>query len=256
MTVSIGSTNGRRRAETATMTRILTISSGAATVNTERRACAAHGFSTAGRSSANGARITPRKEMLAAPRKNALHTLAGGPGRSPAAITSHNISSAGATAAVPITVGSDARRFIGRADMPCFPELHLKRVPGSAALDRGIRFLAAPANILQSCIHDSIFGTDRIHVFWAIGSRGLCSLRGLLCASGRGGLVVASQPGARIRYRFALRLLRPCGLRDGAQGDHRGEHSHFISPFWLLQPARKQQDPGIMQLNHIDCHVF
>src|SRR5215213_2641930 len=107
MTVSIGSANGRRRAETATMTSILTISSGAATPNTERRASAAHGFSGVARIKANGARTSPSNEMLAAPRKNALQTLAGGPGRSPAAITSHNISNAGATAAVPMTVGRD-----------------------------------------------------------------------------------------------------------------------------------------------------
>ena len=50
--------------------------------------------------------------MLAAPSRNAVQTLAGGPGRSSAAITSHSISSAGATAAVPMTVGRDSSRFI------------------------------------------------------------------------------------------------------------------------------------------------
>ncbi len=69
---------------------------------------------------ANGARATPNSEMLAAPSRNAAHTLAGGPGRSPAAITSHRISSAGATAAVPMTVGRDSSRFIEVADMPFF----------------------------------------------------------------------------------------------------------------------------------------
>src|ERR1700733_1642322 len=50
--------------------------------------------------------------MLAAPRKNAVQNLVGGPGRSSAATTSHSTSSAGAMAAVPMTVGREARRFI------------------------------------------------------------------------------------------------------------------------------------------------
>src|ERR1700680_2462640 len=96
----------------ATMTRILTVSSGAATPNTECNACATQGFSGPARIEANGARATPNREMLAAPSRNAVQTLAGGPGRSPAAITSHSISSAGATAAVPMTVGVDSRSSI------------------------------------------------------------------------------------------------------------------------------------------------
>src|SRR5579872_3266317 len=53
--------------------------------------------------------------MLAAPRRNAVQILTGGPGRSPAATTSHRISSAGATAAVPMTVGRDSRTNISIA---------------------------------------------------------------------------------------------------------------------------------------------
>ena len=102
------------------MTRILTVSSGSATPNTECNAWATHGFSGVASNEANGARAAPNSEMLAAPRRNAIQTLAGEPGRSPAAITSHKISSAGATAAVPMTVGRDSRRFIGMANMPFF----------------------------------------------------------------------------------------------------------------------------------------
>src|SRR4051812_30719771 len=54
----------------------------------------------------------PSSEMLAAPRKKALHTRSGGPGRSSVAITSHSNSKAGATAAVPMTVGRDSSRSI------------------------------------------------------------------------------------------------------------------------------------------------
>ena len=60
----------------------------------------------------NGARTAPSSEMLAAPSRNAAQTLAGGPGRSSAATTSHRINSAGATAAVPMTVGRDSRTSI------------------------------------------------------------------------------------------------------------------------------------------------
>ena len=70
------------------------------------------GCSGTANSDVNGARTTPSSEMLAAPSRNAVQTRAGGPGRSPAAITSHRISSAGAMAAVPITVGRDWRRSI------------------------------------------------------------------------------------------------------------------------------------------------
>src|SRR6187402_767768 len=50
--------------------------------------------------------------MLAAPSRNAAQTSPGGPGRSSAAITSQSTSRAGATAAMPMTVGSDSSRFI------------------------------------------------------------------------------------------------------------------------------------------------
>src|SRR6478672_6298256 len=98
------------------MTRILTVSSGRATPNTAYRLCANQGFSGATSIATKGLRAAPNGEMLAAPRRNAVHTFAGGPGLSPAAITSHKSSSAGATAAVPMTVGRDARRFIGAAN--------------------------------------------------------------------------------------------------------------------------------------------
>jgi len=94
------------------MTRILTASSGSATPNTERRTSATQARSGVASSLANGARTTPNNEMLAAPSRNAVQIFSGGPGRSSAAITSHRINSAGATAAVPITVGRDSRRFI------------------------------------------------------------------------------------------------------------------------------------------------
>ena len=96
---------------------------------------------------ANGARATPSSEMLAAPRRNAVQTLAGGPGRSSAAITSHKISSAGATAAVPMTVGRDSRTFIGMANMPLFRVIYRsKRLrPHVAGSCRTSRFPTEPA---------------------------------------------------------------------------------------------------------------
>src|SRR5947209_2944602 len=99
------------------MTSILTASSGAAAPNTECSAWAIQRFSGAARIEANRARATARSGKLAATRKNAGQTVTGGPGCSPAEITSHNINRAGATAAVPITVGRDASRFIGTADL-------------------------------------------------------------------------------------------------------------------------------------------
>src|ERR1700694_4497232 len=98
------------------MTRILTVSSGSATPNTECSTCAIQGFSGAASNETNGARNTPSSEMLAAPSTKAVQTLAGGPGRSSAATTSHNTSRAGATAAVPITVGRGSRKFIQKGN--------------------------------------------------------------------------------------------------------------------------------------------
>ena len=62
--------------------------------------------------SANGIRASPSNETLAAPSTKAVHTMAGGPGRSSAAITSHSSSSAGAMAAAPMTVGRVSSRFM------------------------------------------------------------------------------------------------------------------------------------------------
>src|ERR1700758_642930 len=102
------------------MTRIFTVSSGGGTPNTECNAWSSQGLSGATATQANGARTAPRSEMLAAPSTKAVQILAGGPGRSAAATTSQRINSAGATAAVPITVGRDARRFIWMAYMPFY----------------------------------------------------------------------------------------------------------------------------------------
>src|SRR5215475_11162928 len=66
----------------------------------------------------------PNKEMLAAPSTKAVHTLSGGPGRSPAATTSQRMNSAGATAAVPITVGRDWSRFMELANKPFCRSAH------------------------------------------------------------------------------------------------------------------------------------
>src|ERR1700737_3532025 len=122
----MGSANARRRDEddTTTMTRIFTISSGAATPRTECSAWAIQGWSDATGIDETAARAIPSSEMLPAPRKNAVQTLAGGPGRSPAAITSHRNSSAGATAAVPMTVGRDSSSSIWMAIMPFFRQFH------------------------------------------------------------------------------------------------------------------------------------
>src|SRR6267154_6897331 len=119
------------------MTRILTVSSGRATPNSECSACATQGFSGAAKIDRNGARRIPNSEMLAAPNTNAVQTLAGGPGRSSAATTSHNISSAGATAAVPMTVGRDSRRFIRMANMPSFFRFVGALKAGRATAGRG-----------------------------------------------------------------------------------------------------------------------
>src|SRR6478735_894293 len=128
------------------MTRILTVSSGIATPNTECTARATQGFSGAANIDANGARATPNSEMLAAPSRKAVQTLAGGPGCSSAAITSHSNSSAGATAAVPMTVGRDSRRFIAMANMPFFRVIY--RVAGvrpQAAVSRWDALPYAPS---------------------------------------------------------------------------------------------------------------
>src|SRR6516165_3644220 len=94
------------------MTRSLTVSSGSATPKSECIICAIQGLSGEGRTDRTGVRTIPNSEILAAPSRKALQTLAGGPGRSSAATTSQSTSSAGATAAVPITVGRDSRTSI------------------------------------------------------------------------------------------------------------------------------------------------
>ena len=179
--------------ETATMTRILTISSGAATPNIECSACATQGFSGAASILANGARAKPSSEMLAAPSRNAVQTLTGGPGRSPAAITSHNISSAGATAAVPMTVGRDLRRFIGMASMPSFRLVGaLKACRPTASRGQQVSLnsrrrgghSAAAADILQPRIHQRILGADRIHTGRGIGFRRGGRTQRRLCGCG------------------------------------------------------------------------
>jgi hypothetical protein len=58
----------------------------------------------------------PSREMLAAPSRKAVQTFGAGPGRSSAAMTSHKIRSAGAIAAVPMTEGREAKRFIRTAN--------------------------------------------------------------------------------------------------------------------------------------------
>src|SRR5581483_9445662 len=131
----MGSVSGLRQADTPAMTRILIASSGSATPNRECSPCASQGFSGAVNKDMKGARITPNTEMLAAPRKKAVHILTGGPGRSPAATTSQRMSSAGATAAVPMTVGRDSRTSISITQV----QLHL-----TLAADRA-RWLAKDA---------------------------------------------------------------------------------------------------------------
>ena len=98
---------------------------------------------------------------------------------------------------------------------------------------RRIGCSATPADIFQPCIHQRILGADRIHIFGPIGfcSRGFCRRRGSrFCRrSGQGDLVVAGQPGARVRYRFAFRRLGDCSLRNRAKRDENGKMSHFDS---------------------------
>jgi len=91
------------------MTRIFTISSGAAMPNTACSTMVQVGSSVRPGMAANSARGKPSREMLAAPSRKDTQTSPGGPGRSSAAMTSQSTSKAGATAAMPITVGSDSR---------------------------------------------------------------------------------------------------------------------------------------------------
>src|SRR5689334_3638562 len=130
----------RLREPTARITSTLTISSGAATPSSECMIDASQGWSGPTTSNfANGARAKPSREMLAAPRKKADHTRSTGPGRSSVAITSHRNNSAGATAAVPITVGRDSSSSItlnaDRPDFRCYPpprsSSHERRAPRS-----------------------------------------------------------------------------------------------------------------------------
>src|SRR5258705_341663 len=128
---------------------------------------------------AKGGAGSPNSEMGGAPTKNGAKTLGGGRGASPAGITSHNISRAGATAAVPMTVGRDSRRFIRMANMPSFFRFVGALKAGRATASRGQQvFLnarqrdghsAAAADILQPRIHQRILGADRIHTGRGIG---------------------------------------------------------------------------------------
>src|SRR3954453_16589184 len=108
------------------MTRILTVSSGRATPKVECMACASQGLSGIAIRRANGARTSPSSEMLAPPSRKAIQTLVGEPGWSPAAITIHNIKSAGTTAAVPMTVGRLSNMLIAMHDMSFFDSIHCR----------------------------------------------------------------------------------------------------------------------------------
>ena len=161
--------------------------------------------------------------MLAAPSRKAIQTLAGGPGRSPAAITSHKISSAGAIAAVPMTVGRDSSRSIWWAGMPFFRAIRPGKVATATASsrprlvpDRGAglaqqprqmffsrAFIRASSALIVSTYFPSAFdaGTSPApHV-------------GLAMAGGhRRGLVVAGQPRRGIGHQFAFTALGEGGL--------------------------------------------
>src|SRR5258705_4784769 len=151
------------------MTRILTVSSGRATPNTECTARATQGFSGAANIEANGARTTPSSEMLAAPSTKAVQTLAGGPGCSSAAITSHSNSSAGATAAAPITVGRDSSRFIRMTNMPVFRVVYRAAGVRPQAAGNDLPPIsgwhphsAAAADIFQPRVHPHVFRADLV----------------------------------------------------------------------------------------------
>ena len=148
------------------------------------------GMSGTASSDANGARTMPSSEMLAAPSRNAVQTLAGGPGRSSAAITSHRIKSAGAIAAVPMTVGRDSRRSIWTGRYAIFRELSAlgnMRMRQQAAgigfpdlLGRDVTAQQPRQMFLSRASISGVFGADRIDNLPVIG---LSACRG---ASARG----------------------------------------------------------------------
>ena len=89
-------------------------------------------------------------------------------------------------------------------------------------------------------IHSRVFGANRVHIFRGIGFRFWNFGRGCGFGCGRRGLVVASEPGAGIRDRFALIALGGGGLGQRANCDEHGKQSHFYPFFgpWNLAGKR------------------
>src|SRR5512139_1706650 len=205
----MGSANALRLAETTTMAMTFTASSGSATPKIECMTSAVQGLSGAATIEANGARKSPNSEMLAAPSRKAVQTWAGGPGRSSAAMTSHSSRSAGATAAVPTTVGNASSRFIrieNRFPRPSYPLGQLRRCvmhPPFAPLSS-----TAAADSVHARRHLRILVAERVHVFHGIDLRPVgvrMQLRALVRGDRRRDLVVAGQPFGRIGDRPAFR---------------------------------------------------
>ena len=115
--------------------------------------------------------------------------------------------------------------------MECGRKPQAPDVPERAS--RRIKRSTAAANIFQPRIHQRVFRADCIHEFGGIDFPSWSSFRRRLCGCGRRSgrsLVVAGEPSARVRYRFAFRRLGNRGLGQRANRDEHGKKSHF-NPF-------------------------
>ena len=107
----IGETSARRH-DTATMTRILTISSGSGDAEYRMQGLGNPGVVGDGEQCGKRRARDAQQRNAGGAEQKRDPDLAGGPGRSSAAITSHSTSNAGAIAAAPITVGRDSSKSI------------------------------------------------------------------------------------------------------------------------------------------------
>src|ERR1700688_4569704 len=99
----------------------------------------------------------------------------------------------------------------------------------------GTQGSATLADAFQPRIHLGIFGADRIDIFRGVDFRGR---NGARCRGWRRrGLVVTSEPGVRVRHRFAIRRLCQRGLAERANRGECGKKSHFNSILrWPMEP--------------------
>ena len=188
---------------------------------------------------AKGVAPTPSSEMLPAPRKNAVQTFAGGPGRSPAAITSHRNKQRGCYRGGTDDGGEGFKQQHLERQLCQFLSALLGSNRSVATASRGRQpaspevALQQPLQIFFSCAFISASSALMVSTYFAgsilepgTEASGNCVGRGRRCC--RRSLVVAGQPGSGVGNRFAILCLgngggvSNCILRRPVIGRPRG----------------------------------